>query len=92
MMPVVVIIAVVPAISHICHNYCLVSIYKLHNQRPPPGRSVATSSGQQGNVVIYQRRGVSFNGRKMQICLTSRHTGARDTNYGGSVAHLTPAT
>ena len=67
----VVIIALVPAISHICHNYCLVSIYKLHNQHPPPGRSVASLPSQQGNVVIYHRHGVSFNGRKMQICLSA---------------------
>ena len=34
----------VSAISHICHNYCLLSIYKLHNVAPHQAR-VASRAG-----------------------------------------------
>ena len=53
------------AISLVCHNYCLLSIYTLHNAAPRQPRCL--ESGLPGSFIRVRGPGPGFNGRSMQI-------------------------
>lgn len=76
----------VSAAAHICHNYCLASIYKLHNQNPPPGRSVARRAAASRAMLsfITGTVWVLMGGKCKCVSPPPHHATSRDTNYGGS--------